>query len=576
MYHITKSAVHCINPDCKRPYPQPWGNKFCVSCGSLLHLLDRYVPLQPLGSGGFAQIYTVWDGKTQTEKVIKVLVENSPKALQLFTQEADVLIKLRHPGVPLVEADGYFQVNLSHPKPRVLACLVMEKINGPTLEEVLKNYPQGCPEDLVLNWFAQAVKILQELHKRHIIHRDIKPSNLMLRNSATGGENKLDLVLIDFGGVKQFNNPQLRRGSSSTKLYSSGYSPPEQINGGNVSPGADFYALGRTMIELLTGEYPPDLADTHTGVLRWRSLINVNPQLADLLDEMIQEDVRSRPLNAGKIQQRLTKITRTSSQTGLFSQIKDSFHQAATQLSIKFSFLIQAVEQTLNNFTTATGKTLVLIANVILRFLQACLATIWAILLTTLGGCIGTITGYTIAYRTVLANQFAEYISRQLPELVSNPQAVMVTEMTVFMGAGLGTAWGLTISKCFGQRQQFLLTSLMGMLGYGLSWLSLQLITPQDNSEKPLVVILIAVFLLVLSVGFRSHRLVYALFAAFGTAIIFAFLILLGFPTTNIFQLSGQPFWWMIFFTLVNVLMSFWLGVTHYLIVPGLRFLGWR
>ncbi|TVP64947.1 MAG: serine/threonine protein kinase [Nodularia sp. (in: Bacteria)] len=548
-------------------------------------MLDRYVPLQPLGSGGFAQIYTVWDEKTQEEKVLKVLVEHSPKALELFTQEAEVLIKLQHPGVPRVESDGYFEVNLPTPKPRQLACLVMEKINGQTLEEMLKNYPQGCPEDLVLIWFSQTVKILQELHKRQIIHRDIKPSNLMLRTPSTTlpltpGENKVELVLIDFGGVKQFNTAKLRRESSSTRLYSSGYSPPEQMTGSNVGPAADFYALGRTMIELLTGKYPPNLEDPQTGVLRWRNQIKVNPKLADLLDEMVLEDVRSRPLNAVIIQKRLTKISRTFSQTGLFAPIKDFVQQAATQVSSKFTLLIQAIEQTFSNITKAISKTVVFIAKTIFQVLQACLATIWAMLLTGLGTCVGTIIGFIVAYRTILGEQFSEYIFSQLPELVSNTQAVMATEVIVFVGAGLGTAWGLTVSGCFGQRRRFLVASLMGMTSYGLSWLVLQLITTKDSGEGLLGVILVAVFLLTLSIGFRSHHIVHAVVAAFGTAIVFAMLIIFGFPTT-VFQFSGQPLWSalslpMAFFSLVSLLMSFWLGVSYYLIVPGLRFLGWR
>ncbi|MEA5524404.1 serine/threonine protein kinase [Nodularia spumigena] len=584
MSHITKSAVHCINPDCQRPYPQPWGNKFCNSCGALLQMLNRYVPLQPLGSGGFAQIYTVWDEKTQTEKVLKVLVEHSPKALELFTQEAEVLIKLRHPGVPRVESDGYFEVNLPTPKPRQLACLVMEKINGLTLEEKLKDYPQGCPEKSVLNWFSQAVKILQELHKRQIIHRDIKPSNLMLRTPSsttppTPGSNQEELVLIDFGGVKQFNTAKLRRESSSTKLYSSGYSPPEQMTGGNVGPAADFYALGRTMIELLTGKYPPELGDPQTGVLHWRNQVNVNPKLADLLDEMVLEDVRSRPVNAIIIQKRLTKIIRTSSQPGLFSRIKNSVQQATTEVSRQFTLLIQAIEQGFNNLTTAIGKTVLFIAVTIFQVLQACWATIWAMLLTGFGACVGTIIGYIVAARTVVGEQISEYIFRQLPELVSDTQPVMTTEIIVFVGAGLGTAWGLTISGCFGQRRRFLVASLMGMISYGLSWLVLQ-ITTQDSGEGLLGVILVAVFLLTLSIGFRSHHIVHAVVAALGTVIIFAMLIIFGFPTT-VFQVSGQPLWLelylpIVFFSLVSLLMSFWLGVSYYLIVPGLRFLGWR
>ncbi|YAF98057.1 MAG: serine/threonine protein kinase [Nodularia sp. CChRGM 3473] len=579
------SGVHCINPDCQRPYPQPWGNKFCNSCGALLQLLDRYVPLQPLGSGGFAQIYTVWDEKTQTEKVLKVLVESSPKALELFTQEAAVLINLRHPGVPRVESDGYFQINLPSPKPRQLACLVMEKINGQTLEEILENYPQGCPENLVLAWFAQAVKILQELHKRQIIHRDIKPSNLMLRTHSptvppTQGGSGIELVLIDFGGAKQFNTARLRRESSSTRLYSSGYSPPEQMTGSNVGPAADFYALGRTMIELLTGKYPPELGDPQTGVLRWRNQVNVNPQLADLLDEMVQEDVRSRPANAAIIQKRLTKITRTSTPTGLFSPLQDSVQQAIAQVFSQSTLLIQVGEQALNNLAKAIGKTVILITKAIFQVLQACLATIWAMLLTGLGACVGTIVGFILAYRTILGDRFAEYIFSQLPELATHTQPLVATKIIVFVTAGIGTAWGLTASGCFGQRRRFLMASLMGMISYAFSWLVLQLITSQDSGEGLLGVILVAIFLFTLSIGFRSHHIVHAVVAAFGTAIIFAIFIFFGFPPT-VFQFSGQPLWSALslpiaFFSLVGILMSFWLGVSYYLIVPGLKFLGWR
>jgi hypothetical protein len=573
---ITKNAVHCINPECKRPYPQPWGNKFCQSCGTPLQMLDRYVPVQPLGAGGFAQIYTVWDQKTQREKVLKVLVENSPKARELFKQEADVLIKLQHPGVPRVECDGYFEVNVPNSKPRQLACLVMEKINGSTLEEILQNHPQGCPEDLVLIWFSQAISILQKLHKRQIIHRDIKPSNLMLRTEGNKGE----LVLIDFGGVKQFNTPKVRRESSSTKLYSSGYSPPEQITGGNIGPRADFYALGQTMIELLTGKYPLELRDPQTGVLRWRDQIKVNPQLADLLDEMVLEDVRSRPGNAGIIQKRLNKIIHRSSRTSLFSQIRESVQQGVAEVAAKFTLLIQGIENLFHHVTHAIGKTIVLIAQAILKVLQACGATIWAMLLTSFGSCVGTIIGFFIAYRTVLGEQVSEYILRQLPELVTNTQAIVATEMIVFVGAGWGTAWGLTISGCFGQRKRFLVASLMGMISYGLSWLVWQFITPKDSGEALLTVILVAVFLLTLSIDFRSHQIVHAVVAALGSAIIFAMLIIFGFPTT-IFEFSGQSIFLtsyqpMIFLSLVGLLMSFWLGVSYYLIVPGLRWLGWR
>ncbi|WP_413199409.1 serine/threonine protein kinase [Nostoc piscinale] len=580
MSHIPQRAVHCINPDCQRPYPQPWGNKFCNSCGALLQLLDRYVPLEPLGSGGFAQIYTVWDEKTQTEKVLKVLVEDSPKAQELFTQEAAVLISLQHPGVPKVEADGFFQVNISSPKPRQLACLVMEKINGPTLDEIMNNYPQGCPENLVLNWFTQAVKILQELHKCQIIHRDIKPSNLMLRIPAstapptqpkTGWEQ---LVLIDFGGVKQINAAMQRRESSSTRLFSSGYSPPEQVTGGNVGPAADFYALGRTMIELLTGKYPPEMEDLQTGELRWRNRVNISSQFADLLDEMVKEDVRSRPSNAAIILKRLAKINK-SAKPASFSQPPNS-----NSASNNLTRLIQTIERAFRDFLQAIGKTALFIAKALLKMIQACVAIVWAMVLSSLGACLGTIIGFFVAYRTILGDRIVQLIVGQLPELIPNAQTNFGADILVFVSAGLGTAWGLTLSGCFGQRRRFLVASLMGMISYGFGWLFWELISPKQSSDGLVVMIAVSIFLLSLSFGFRSHHIVYALVAALGTAVIFSGLFVLGFPAT-VFYFSPQPLWTelglpLALFVLVAIFTCFWLGVSHYLIVPGLRFLGWR
>ncbi|MBD2174505.1 protein kinase domain-containing protein [Anabaena sp. FACHB-709] len=574
------SGVHCINPDCQRPYPQPWGNKFCNSCGTVLQLLDRYVPLQTLGAGGFAQIYTVWDEKTQTEKVLKVLIEDSPKALELFTQEAEVLVRLRHPGVPKVEADGHFQVNLSNPKPRQLPCLVMEKINGPTLEEMLNKYPQGCPENLVLNWLTQAIKILQELHKHQIIHRDIKPSNLMLRTPSPsvptppGGTGWEQLVLIDFGGAKQFNTGRQRQESSSTRLFSSGYSPPEQVTGGHIGPSVDFYALGRTMIELLTGKYPPELEDPQTGVLQWRNRVTIRPELADLLDEMVQEDVRSRPTSAAIIQKRLAKINQPASG-------QNSFQQFLTQVANQLTLLNQSTEQVFSNLGQTLGKILRWIAKTIVQIITACFATIWAMLLTGLGASVGTIAGFILAYRTNLGDRLVEFIAGQLPELITNPESGFGAEIIVFAAAGLGTAWGLTASGCFAQRRRFLVASFMGIISYAFGWLLWQIITSTADSGEGLVgATAISVFLLALSMGFRSHHIVYAMIGSFGTAIFVAILIVLGFPTT-VLQFSSRHLWSelslpIIFFSSVGILMSFWLGISYYLIVPGLRFLGWR
>ena len=555
-------SVHCINPHCQRPYPQPWGNKFCNSCGAPLHLLDRYFSLKPLGAGGFAQIYTIWDEKTQTEKVLKVLVETSPKALELFKQEAEVLSSFRNSGVPTVDADGYFQINLVNPKPYQLPCLVMEKINGYTLEEVLINSPQGCSEDLVIGWFIQAVQILQELHQRQIIHRDIKPSNLMLRTSTPATPGKDDkLVLIDFGGAKQFSGSVLRSHPTSTRLYSSGYSPYEQIRGGNVGPAADFYALGRTIIQLLTGKYPPDLEDGLTGKLRWRNYRQIKSDLADLLDEMVQDDAKFRPADAAIIHKRLIKIASLRPHKGLL-------------ISAGY-FVVTSI----TDITQFVSNTTVFIIEGIYKFLLACLATIWVMILTSICAGIGTIIGFVLAYHTSLGDRWLELLTYPLPTLVEK-QPYIAAETIVYGFAGLGTGWGLTLSGCFGQKRRFLITALMGFIGYSLGWIACQFITTPNPAESLVAWILISLPLLTLGLGLRTHQIAYAVIAGLGSANLIAIFVRLGLGL-HLFHFSSQPqgldvFSPIGFFSLVSILISFSLSISHYLVVPGLRWLGWR
>lgn len=558
------STIYCINPDCPRPFPQTWGNKFCNSCGSLLQLRARYVPMQKLGSGGFATIYTIWDLATQTERVLKVLIEPSPKARELFEQEAAVLTSLRHPGVPRVEADGYFQLSLGNPPARILPCLVMEKINGKTLEEVLESYPQGCPEAWVLNWFTQAVEILRELHKRRIIHRDLKPSNLMLRQDTN------QIVMIDFGGAKKIR-PRSRSQASSTRLYSPGYSPPEQSQGLDVEPTADFYALGRTMIHLLTGRPPQELEDSRIGELRWRNLASVNPVFADLLDEMVQKNARQRPQTAVSIQKRLGQISQVSVRQVPISKL---FRQLA-QNSLDQS---RGVTRTV---TKGLSQTTNLLLNAIIRLGQAGWDTIKAMVLSAIATCIATAIGFIFAYWSPLGAEVANLMYRQLPELFRNNRMAVGSEIIIFAAAGLGTAWGLTAARSFGQKQRYFLAPFMGLLGYGLGWIVGLAVTPYKVIAGIVGLIAVAVTFVTLGLSLKSHYLVHAVVAVIGTITVFASLVVLNLFPAVILQLPPQPSWinfwiYIVFFGFMSLILSFWLGISYYIIVPCLRLLGWR
>ncbi len=586
MHSFVAESIHCINPNCPAPYPQPRDNNFCNGCGAKLRLKNRYFPLQLLGSGGFANIYTVWDLQSKTEKVLKVLLDTKPKVLQLFQQEADVLQRLDHPGIPKVEQDSYFVINLGldlHPD---LHCLVMEKINGSTLEQMLMDHAQGCPEMLVRDWLYQAAEILQVLHSCGVIHRDIKPSNLMLRQ--TTGE----LVAIDFGGAKQLSVGSELSQEDSTRLITPGYSPPEQIAGAAIGPAADFYALSRTMIHLLTGIELKDLQHPVTGEFRWREQAVVSHDLADLLDEMLSVVPQQRPTTTIEIHLRLGMTPSPSYQptpAPVFSSAPVSSFQGnqVAALGLSSPKLTQSVTGLTHSITSVKDSLLAVVITIAL----ACLDSVWEMFLGAFGGVFCATVGFMVLNWTSVGKKVTNWLSGELSMILPSVQTTMWQEMLLFGAAGLGTAWGLTAAGGFGQQRRFLVAGIMGIFGYSLGWLMWQATVPtllfvSNVPDQGLLIWITAVtvMLLVLGLGLPSHNLIHALVVAAGTGGVFGGLVsshLLppGF-VVNIFSFSRtgkldfyQP---MAFFAMLAILEGFWLGVSYYLLVPVMRWFGWR
>ncbi|MGJ5676229.1 MAG: serine/threonine protein kinase [Nostochopsis sp.] len=304
---------YCINPRCPDPLdPENANNSTCRNCGSEILLQGRYTVVEKLGKGGFGTTFEVSDRGTR--KVLKILTDDNSKAIELFQQEAQVLNQLQSPGIPKVDADGYFTVkpnNSSAP----LHCLVMEKIEGVDLEKWMKSrHCQPISQIQAFDWLKQLVNILSTIHTQQYFHRDIKPQNIMLQPNG-------QLVLIDFGSVRQVTTTILE-GVCHTRIVSKGYSPPEQQNGYSVQQ-SDFFALGRTFVFLLTGKKPQDIAiyNPLTNQLDWRPhALHISPIFADLIDYLMAATASNRPENTQVIWQFLEKIEQDVSQTNILLQ----------------------------------------------------------------------------------------------------------------------------------------------------------------------------------------------------------------------------------------------------------------
>jgi len=290
--------VCCTRPHCQHPknhFPdlddiqtlKTVPQKFCVNCGMPLILRDRYLPIKLLATGGFGAAFLAIDRDTPRMRqcVVKQfqpsgnLTEDAlEKARILFTQEAGVLEEIGNEHQQIPKLFAFFTItvpNLKINKSEQFFYLVQEYISGQTLEEELVE--QGNFSELkILKILREILPVLQFIHDKGIIHRDIKPSNIMRHCDGR-------LFLLDFGAVKLIANTS----SSSTGIYSLGFAPPEQMQGSQVFPSTDLYALAVTLITLLTDKEANKLFDAYTNQWQWRSQISINPRLADILDKML-------------------------------------------------------------------------------------------------------------------------------------------------------------------------------------------------------------------------------------------------------------------------------------------------
>ncbi len=298
----------CINPRCRQPnHPDNGGSPTCMACGSALVLQGRYRVMRIVSSdSGFGRVYEAYE--RNVPKILKVLKEGynaNDKVVELFRREAQVLSQLDHPGVPRVETEGYF---LYYPADggEPSHCLVMEKIEGPNLRQWMVqqgNHP--ISEKQAMLWLTQLTDVLDLVHQHNYFHRDIKPENIMLRPSG-------QLVLVDFGAAREMTQTYMANlgDSGITTVSSAGYTPPEQEQGQAV-PQSDFYALGRTLIYLMTAKLPndPNIYNSRTNAFAWRSAApQISAPLADLVDALIAPAAAHRPQSTTAILERLAQV----------------------------------------------------------------------------------------------------------------------------------------------------------------------------------------------------------------------------------------------------------------------------
>jgi serine/threonine protein kinase len=249
-------------------------------------LQNRYQLQRLLGNNGVRQTWLAKDLHVDGDSLVVVKLLAFGGAIQwddlkLFEREAQILKQLKHPRIP--QYIDYFCIDDRN----LWFGLVENYIPGESLKEKLA-VSQRFTEKQVRKIAVDILKILVYLHELNplVLHRDIKPSNLIW------GEDNC-VYLVDFGAVQ---DKVAREGVTFTVVGTYGYAPMEQFSGRAV-PASDLYALGATLIHLLTGLSPAELPQRSLRI-EFSNLVNISPDFNEWIKKLTEPAPEDRFLTA--------------------------------------------------------------------------------------------------------------------------------------------------------------------------------------------------------------------------------------------------------------------------------------
>jgi serine/threonine-protein kinase len=290
-------------PHCGQPVGDAW--LVCAWCGTQIaapaelpvgaDLADgRYQVLGVIGRGGFGITYEVGDTRLKRRVAVKELFPESAvrhgsmvltppqarasfrSARERFLREARVLARFTHPGIVRV-----YEVFEAHGT----AYLVMERLSGRTLVDVLRARNEPFTEAEVLDVAARVAAALRPVHAAGVLHRDVNPSNVMLTEHGR-------VVVIDFGLARDFDAGQTM---GMTRMVTPGYAPLEQYRGeGRFGPTTDIYGLAATCYRLATGRVPVAAVERDAGG-ELPSPHRLNPAISKAVSDAILDGLELEP-----------------------------------------------------------------------------------------------------------------------------------------------------------------------------------------------------------------------------------------------------------------------------------------
>ncbi|HEY1956329.1 MAG TPA: serine/threonine-protein kinase [Polyangiaceae bacterium] len=276
-------------PPASQPEPEPESTALLAEAKKRLGdtLRGKWKLERILGVGGMGAVYEARhrNGMRGAVKVLDSALARTRDCRERFLREGRLANEVDHIGAVRVLDDDETEDGS--------AFLVMELLDGVTLEQLaMMRGGVISPEELV-RYAAQVLDTLAAAHARGIVHRDIKPENLFLTEDGI-------VKILDFGIARMNGLGEATRVTRAGEpIGTPAFMSPEQARGKHdeVDERTDLYSLGATMFNLVTGEpIHPDattVAELIAAVITRparpvRALSDVPPALAAVIDRALQ------------------------------------------------------------------------------------------------------------------------------------------------------------------------------------------------------------------------------------------------------------------------------------------------
>jgi len=271
--------------------------------------LGPYRLLEPLGEGGMGTVHLAEraDGLYRRKVAVKIMRHGlRAEDERRFEAERRILARLDHPRIARMIDAGT--------TPEHQPYLVMDYAAGRPLLEACDERRLSVRERLEV--FLAICDAVQYAHRHLVVHRDLKPSNIVLSDDG-------DVCLLDFGIAKLLEGdpdgaqPLTRTGMRTLTLE---YASPEQLLGEPITAGADIYALGLLLYELLCGHRPFGFTSLSLGEVEDRICRRDPPPPSRRVGEV--ETVEHADVSLSAIQPRGVSAARSTTPARLTQALK--------------------------------------------------------------------------------------------------------------------------------------------------------------------------------------------------------------------------------------------------------------